>query len=135
MSDGTNRGKVYFALKSDDDLDPALITQRLGIEPSSIRRKADPRPKITSWELSSGEVVGELVDVYALAAPLIEQLAPHTDRIKQLMSELDLSAVLQVVLHISMDDTEPTPAIGFDSATVKFLGDIGAFIDVDTYRA
>ena len=135
MSEGTNRGKVYFALMSDHDFDPNLITQRLGIEPSKIRRKADPRPKITSWELSSGEVVGEVVDVHALAAPLVGRLAPHTDHIKQLVSELDLSAVLQVVLHISRDDAKSTPAIGFDSATVKFLGEIGASIDVDTYRA
>ena len=67
MSDRTNQGEVYFALMSDHDFDPTLITQRLGVEPSRLRRKADPRPKITSWELSSGKVVGEVVDVYTMA--------------------------------------------------------------------
>jgi len=135
MGQSTNQGEVYFALMSDRDFDPALVSQRLGIEPSRVLRKANPKPKITSWALSSGKVAGEVVDVYAMSAPLISRLTPLTERIRQLMSELDLSAVFQVVLHISMDDAKSTPAIGFDSATVKFLADVGASIDVDTYRA
>jgi glutaredoxin-related protein len=50
------------------------------------------------------------------------------------MAELRLSAVLQVVLRITMDDTKSMPAIGFDENTIKFLSNVGAFIDVDTYR-
>lgn len=42
--------------------------------------------------------------------------------------------VLQVVLRISMDDTKPTPAIGFDAEVIEFLFSVGASIDVDTYR-
>lgn len=135
MGHSTNQGEVYFALKSDRDFDPALVTQRLGIEPTRVLRKADPKPRITSWALSSGKVAGEVVDVYAMSGPLISRLVPLTERIKLLMAELDLSAVLQVVLHISMDESKSTPAIGFDSPTVNFLSDVGASIDIDTYRA
>lgn len=129
-----NEGEVYFALKGDHDFDPDLITTRLGIDPSNVLRKADPTPKTTSWLLSSGKVVAEVVDVYAMSSHLISQLSPLTEQIKRLMTELNLSAVLQVVLRITMDDAKPTPVIGFDSETIKFLSAVGAFIDVDTYR-
>jgi hypothetical protein len=135
MGHGTNQGEVYFALMSDRDFDPAVVTQRLGIQPTRVLRKANPKPKITSWALSSGKVAGEVVDVYAMLGPLISRLAPLAEPIKQLMAELDLTAVLQVVLHISMDESKSTPALGFDSPTVRFLSAVGASIDVDTYRA
>jgi len=33
-----------------------------------------------------------------------------------------------------MNEEHSTPAIGFEVDTVKFLGEIGAFIDIDTYK-
>jgi hypothetical protein len=86
------------------------------------------------WMLSSGKVVDEVVDVYAMSSKLVSRLAGSSESIKQLMAELRLSAVLQVVLRITMDDTKSMPAIGFDENTIKFLSNVGAFIDVDTYR-
>ncbi len=129
-----NEGEVYFALKGDYDFDPAVITQRLGLAPSRVMRKADPRPKTTSWMFSSGKVLDEVVDVYTMSSQLVSRLAPLSEQIKQLMTDLNLSAVLQVVLHITMDDAKSTPAIGFDAETIRFLSSVGAFIDVDTYR-
>ena len=129
-----NEGEVYFALTGDYDFDPAVITERLGIEPSRVKRKADPRPTTTSWVLSSGKVVDELVDVYAMSSELVSRLAPRTQQIKQLMTDLNLSAVLEVVLRITMDETKSTPAIGFEAETIRFLSSVSAFIDVDTYR-
>ena len=129
-----NEGEVYFALMGDDAFDPDVITQRLGIEPSEVMRKADPRPKISRWTLSSGKVVDEVVDVYAMSSELVSRLADSRETIKELMAELRLSAVLQVVLRITMDDTKSTPAIGFDEKTIHFLSNVGASIDVDTYR-
>jgi len=129
-----NEGEVYFSLWADHAFDPEVITKRLGIEPTRVIRKADPRPKISSWELSSGKVVDEVVDVYELASQLVSRLAPVAERVQQLISDLDLSAVLQVVLRITMDDTKSTPAIGFDREVIRFLGTVGASIDVDTYR-
>jgi hypothetical protein len=129
-----NEGEVYFALKGDYDFDPGVVTQRLGIEPTRVMRKADPRPKITSWMLSSGKVVDDVVDVYAMSSKLVSRLAGSSESIKQLMAELNLSAVLQIVLRITMDDSKSMPAIGFDEGTIKFLSNVGASIDVDTYR-
>jgi hypothetical protein len=121
-------------LKGDYAFDPDVITRRLVIEPTRVMRKADPRTKTTMWMLSSGKVVDEVVDVYAMSSKLVSRLAGSSESIKQLMAELRLSAVLQVVLRITMDDTKSMPAIGFDENTIKFLSNVGAFIDVDTYR-
>ena len=129
-----NEGEVYFALRAGHDVDPAVITNRLGISPTRVMRKADPTPKLSSWELSSGRVVDEVVDVYEMSSQLVSRLTPLAEPIQRLMSELNLSAVLQVVLRITMDDAKSTPAIGFDPETIRFLCSVSASIDVDTYR-
>jgi len=129
-----NEGEVYFALQASHAFDPDVITNRLGISPTRVMRKADPKPKLSSWELSSGRLVDEVVDVYAISSQLVSRLAPLAESIQRLMSELNLSAVLQVVLRITMDDRKSTPAIGFDQETIRFLSSVSASIDVDTYR-
>jgi len=37
-------------------------------------------------------------------------------------------------LWFSINEEHSTPAIGFEVEAVKFLGEIGAFVDVDTYK-
>ena len=39
-----------------------------------------------------------------------------------------------MVLWFSMNEEHSTPAIGFEVETVNFLGEIGAFVDIDTYK-
>jgi hypothetical protein len=127
-------GEVYFALKGDYDFAPALVTARLGIDPDPREAKGGSKPQDNELGALVGEMEAEVVDVYAMSSQLIKRLAPTAERMKQAMSELGLSAVLQVVLHITVDDAKPTPAIGFDAKTINFLSSVGAFIDVDTYR-
>jgi hypothetical protein len=131
--DSMNIGEVYFSLRGDS-LAPDVVTARIGIVPTRSRIKADPRPRTSAWELSSGRVTGEVVDVYDLASDLVERLAPKADAIRSLIGEFKLSATLQVVLTISADDALSTPAIGFDTTVIAFLASVGASIDVDTYR-
>ena len=128
-----NEGEVIFCIYCSD-IDPDVVTQRIGLSPSRTRRKADPIPRQSSWQLSSGRVLSELVDVYELSSNLVACLEPHADAIRSLLQELDFSAELQVVLHISIDEAVSTPAIGFDKPVVEFLARVGASIDVDTYR-
>lgn len=127
-----NEGYIYFGLFGDD-FEPDVVTERLGIEPSRIMRKGDPIPKHTSWQLSTDKVVGEVVDVYEVAEPLIQRLEPKSEAIRSLVDELDLEAILQVVLWISTDENISTPAIGFDGGTIQFLSKVRGSIDVDTY--
>ncbi len=137
-----NRAEVYFSLSTREDFDPDLITARLGIEPTGILRRADPRPRINRWQLSSGMIQddpdkGIFVDVYPMARSVIDRLAPHADAINALKSQYPLEAMLSVVLYIAWDedDIRGAPPIGFDEATVAFLAKVGASIDVDSYKA
>ncbi len=49
-------------------------------------------------------------------------------------NRFNLSPRLEVVLWFSVNEEHSTPAIGFEVDTIKFLGEIGAFIDIDTYK-
>lgn len=129
-----NECVIYFRLVGDT-FDPEVITERLGIQPSRIKRQGNPTPELTFWELSSETVAGEVVDVYEIAEPLIRQLEPKSKAIRALVDEFQLRALLQVVLWITTDDSKPTPAVGFGEKTIQFLSNIRGSIDVDIYRS
>ena len=127
----SNEGEVYFALFGRN-LDPNVVTDLIGLQPTSTHRLAPP--KDSSWELSSGKVEGELIDVYLMASDLVSRLLPHQDGIIRAKQQCGLQAVLQVVLRVSVDESVSTPAIGFTSEVINFLSSVGASVDVDTYR-
>lgn len=129
----TNEGEVYFCLYGSD-FDPDEITQFLGLEPTSIKRKACPRPKHSSWSLSSGKIENDLIDVYEMSSVLVAKLLPYAAKISTIKRQLNVEAVLQVVLWITMDEKKSTPAIGFETEVIAFLNTVGASIDIDTYR-
>ena len=127
-----HEGKVYLGLFGDH-FDPTSL--RLGIEPTNVMIKADPRPKHSAWIYSSEKVVADLIDVYAMSASVIAALKPHEHAIAFAIREHQLRACLEVVLTISEDDSLSMPAIGFDSDVIGFMHRLGGTIDVDTYRA
>ena len=128
----TNEGEVYFALYGDE-FDLQEVTRLVGIEPTLTKRKGSPRPKHTVWQVSSGKVEGDVIDVYKMSSELVSRLRPHTQRIADAKQQLGLEAEFQVVLWISTDETTPTPAIGFEQDCISFLNAVGATIDIDTY--
>jgi hypothetical protein len=130
----TNEAEVYFALFGSD-FDPDEVTRRLDLQPTSVKRPGGPKTrKHSSWQLSSGRVQSDIIDVYEMSADLVRRLAPYASRIADAKRELGLEAVLEVVLRISTDESKSTPAIGFDRDVISFLESVGATIDVDTYR-
>lgn len=128
-----NSAEVYFSLRGDS-FDPDIVTVALGIEPSRTDHKSDPVPKYSSWILSSGKIVSEVVDIYSMSQGLVARFSGLSESIRALVVEHDLNATLQVVLTISSDQRISTPAIGFEAETVQFLASVGASVDVDTYR-
>ena len=126
-----NQGRVYFGLFGSDFNPEALD---LGIRPTETRRRGDPRPKLSSWILSTDKVVSDVVDIYSMSSALVASLTPHVENIVAAMKTHKLEAVLEVVLTISPDDSVSTPAIGFDAVVVAFVAKVGGSIDVDTYR-
>ena len=133
----TNEGRVYFALDGDN-FEPDDVTKLLGIEPTSVKRKGSrvpgKIPNTNSWQLSTENTVHEYIDVFEMAKEIINKLIPVKDLIIQAKKRFNVSARLEVVLWFSMNEEHSTPAIGFEVDTVKFLGEIGAFIDIDTYK-
>lgn len=133
----TNEGRVYFALDGDD-FDPDEMTKFLGIEPTSIMRKGSKVPgkipKMSSWELSTENVVNEYIDVFEMSSEIVNKLKAKKDLILQAKDRFSVSPRFEVVLWFSMNEEHSTPAIGFEVETVEFLGEIGAFVDIDTYK-
>ena len=133
----TNEGKVYFALVGDD-FEPDELTEFLGIQPTSVVRKGSKHqghvPKTDSWQLSSETIVNEYIDIFEMTTDIINKLKPVKHLIIEAKGRFNVSPRLEVVLWISMNEEHSTPAIGFEIDTVKFLGEIGAFIDIDTYK-
>ena len=134
----TNEVEVYFALKGDD-FDPDAFTKLAGLAPTEVFRKGEPGRyveayKFSSWKVSTGRIANDVLRVDELVDQLIERIEPSADCFANVISELNLCAVLEVVLYISMDKTISTPALGFSSRTIAFLHRVGATIDVDIYR-
>lgn len=132
----TNEGKVYFALDGDD-FDHDEVTKFLGIKPTRIVIKGEMVPgrfpKKNSWHLSTGNIVNDHIDVFDMATSIVNELKPKKDLIIEAKSRFNLSTRLEVVLMISSNEKHSTPAIGFEVDTIKFLSEVGALIDIDTY--
>ncbi len=133
----TNEGRVYFALDGDD-FEPDELTEFLGIQPTSVRRKGERIrgriPKISSWELSTEKVVNDYVDVFEMASDVVKRLKSKEPLIIEAKNRFNVTPRLEVVLCFSMNEEHSTPAIGFEIETVEFLGAVGAFVDIDTYK-
>jgi hypothetical protein len=133
----TNEGRFYIALDGDD-FEPDVVTELLGIVPTSVMIKGskipNKLPAKNSWELSTDNVVNDYIDVFSMAESIVDTLMPIKDKLKEVIATYNLVPRLEVVLWFSTNEEHSTPAIGFEPSTVNFLGEIGAFIDIDTYK-
>lgn len=129
----SNQARAYFTL-SGYHFNPDDITRLLGIQPTSINSAGATsgldKPVISSWELSTDTITDD-VDVYDLTGKLIKQVEPAKEKILQVIKSHNLSPRIGVVLVLSIDKDESAPDVGFGARTIRFLADIGAFINVD----
>ena len=129
----SNEGRAYFTL-SGYHFNPDDITRLLGIEPTAVDASGAnsglDKPVISSWELST-ETITDDVDVYDLTNELIKQIEPVKEKILEVIKSHNLSPRVGVVLVLSVDKNETAPDVGFGARTIRFLADIGAFINVD----
>ena len=128
-----NKARAYFAL-AGYHFNPDDITRLLGIEPTSVNAAGASsgldKPVISSWELSTDTITGD-VDVFELTNQLIKQVEPAKDKILQVIKSHNLSPRIGVVLVLSVEKNETVPDVGFGARTIRFLAEIGAFINVD----
>ena len=133
-----SRGEVYFAMYGGD-FDPDEISVHVGLSATSIRKKGERRPEVplprnSSWEVSTGRVESDVIDVYEMSSALVAQLAPFAARIIEAKTTFNLRCVFQVVLWIDQNEEASMPALGFESPVINFIHAVGAKIDIDTYR-
>lgn len=131
----SSSGRAYFALVGYH-FNPDDITRLLGIEPTSVDASGAfsglDKPVISSWELST-ETITDEIDVFKITDALIKQLEPVKQKILDVIKSHNLSPRIGVVLTLSTDKSEAQPDVGFGARTIKFLAEIGAFINVE-YR-
>lgn len=129
----SNKGRAHFTL-SGYHFNPDDITRLLGIEPTSVdaagANSGLDKPVISSWELSTDTITDD-VDVYDLTGELIKQVEPVKEKILQVIKSHNLSPRIGVVLVLSVDKNESVPDVGFGARTIRFLAEIGAFINVE----
>ena len=128
-----NTGRAHFTL-SGYHFNPDDITRLLDLKPTSVDASGAnsglDKPVISSWELST-DTVTDNVDVYELTNELIKQIEPAKEKIQQVIKSHNLSPRIGVVLVLSVDKDETAPDVGFGARTIRFLAEIGAFINVD----
>jgi hypothetical protein len=129
----SNKARAHFTL-SGYHFNPDDITRLIGIEPTSVDASGAhsplDKPVISSWELST-ETMTDNIDVYKMTDILIKKIEPAKDKILQVIKSHNLSPRVGVVLVLSVDKSEILPDVGFSARTIRFLADIGAFINVD----
>lgn len=131
----SNEARANFTL-AGYHFDPDQVTKHLGLQPTSVdasgARSDLSKPVLSSWELSTETVNGD-IDVYKLTDDLIKKIEPVKDKIVAICKSHNLSPRLNLVLVLSVDKDESVPDVGFGGRTIRFLADIGAFINLD-YR-
>ena len=129
----SNNGRAYFML-AGYHFNPDDITRLLGIEPTSVNsagaNSSLDKPALSSWELSTDNITDD-VNVYDLTDIIIKQLEPAKEEILQVIKSHNLSPRVGVVLILSVDKDESVPDVGFGARTIRFLSEIGAFINVE----
>ena len=135
---GCNKGRAYFSLVGYH-FNPDDITRLLGIEPTSVNdagaKSGLDNPVISSWDLSTRTVTSEdgteEVDIYKLTEIIFKQLEPFKEKIIEVCKSHNLSPRMGVALTLSIHKGDTCPDVGFGGRLVKFLADIGAFINID----
>lgn len=132
----SNKGRAYFALVGYH-FDPADITRLLGLQPTSVNdagaRSGLDNPVISSWEISTDTVDSdeEEVDTYKLTEDILKQVEPAKEMIIDVCKSHNLSPRLGLVLTLSIDKDETRPEVGFGTRVIRFLSEVGAFVNVD----
>lgn len=131
----SNEARAHFTL-AGYHFNPDHVTQHLGIQPTRVDASGASselsKPVLSSWELST-ETVTDDIDVYKLTDELIKQIEPVKEKILEICKSHNLSPRIGVVLVLSVDKDETVPDVGLGARTIRFLSEIGAFINID-YR-
>jgi hypothetical protein len=123
---------LYFAFDADL-FDTDIVTNELGLEPTSVMIKKDPVPKSTSWKYQIN--AGQDIDLETHLEKLIDIFESKLDTISTLKEQLQLETRLQFVIDIDINPDSSTPYFGLNKRTIDFLSKTGTEVDFDLYKA
>lgn len=133
---------TYVYLGIFGDFDPETLIAEIGADPTSSAAKHSrdpgkglPRNSTLRFAQTHATSSDEVIDVYGLADDVIGKLSGHEEKLANAIRSHDVTATLQVVLDFPVSDAISTPIIGFSKEVIRFVSEIGASIDIDTYRA
>ena len=135
-----NECYLYFAL-TGHGFDPDAVSAALNLAPTRAVYEGSSTGMgsrilgYSSWQYGTPVLRGS--DVFRLdeiADELIAPLLPVQDNIAELAKAHRLEAYLMVVLTVSTDERDSTPAIGFSPRVISFCHAVGARIEFDIYQ-
>lgn len=117
-----------------DCFDVQRITEALGIIPSRTWNKGDSirssnkKRTYTAW-IYNTEII-ESLDINTSIEQIKELFYSKVDNIVALRKQYKLDISIDFVVKI---ENEESPAIYFEPEFIKFIAEIGAQLDIDTY--
>ena len=134
-----NECYIYFAL-TGNGFDPDKISTTLNLKATKIVREGiripGKIPVCSSWKYGTPLLRnGDVFRLGEIAEELIIPLLPLQEKITELIKIHNLSAIFMVVLTISIDEQDSTPALCFSPAVIEFCHSGGASIELDLYRS
>ena len=132
-----NEGYVYISVRGD--FDPEEFTAQVGVLPSETWRKGERNasrmiPSVSGWTLSSPRIRGEVIDLYRLADELLDSVTEKISNLREAAHSHGVKICLQMVIYSSVLDSVPTPIIGLSERSIMILSQLGASLDIDSYK-
>lgn len=122
---------LYFSFE-EELFNTEVITNELGIEPTSVMIKKDPVPKSTSWMYKIE--AGNEIDLEIHLKKLIDIFEPKIGVINRLKRDLKLETRIQFVIDIDINPDASTPYFGLNKRTIGFLSKTDTEVDFDLYK-
>ena len=135
-----NECYLYFAL-TGRGFDPDAISTALNLAPTRAVYEGNSIGMggrisgYSSWQYGTPILRdGDVFRLNEIADELIVTLLPVQDKIAELIKAHRLEAYLMIVLTVSTDERDSTPAIGFSPQVISFCHAMGASIEFDIYQ-
>ena len=135
-----NECYLYFTL-TGHGFDPDAVSAALNLAPTRAIYEDNSIgmggriSSYSSWQYGTPILRdGDVFRLNEIADELIVTLLPVQDKIAELIKAHRLEAYLMIVLTVSTDERDSTPAIGFSPQVISFCHAVGASIEFDIYQ-
>ena len=126
-------------LSFSGDFDALELSEMTALQPCSRmqRHHLDEKrkiPEVSTLHYGQVESFEAIPDIYDLADSVVAKLSNYQHEIVAMTENPDCEVTFQVVLYFPVSEETSTPIIGFSRSALAFINELGASIDIDTYR-